>query len=40
MIVRRWQAYTGKAAVLSATGQTFEEVTEREAPRLDATLRA
>jgi hypothetical protein len=35
--VRRWQAYTGKAAVLSTTGQTFEEVTERDAPRLAAT---
>ena len=27
--VRRWQQYTGRAAVLEATGQTFEEV-ERE----------
>jgi 16S rRNA G966 N2-methylase RsmD len=26
--VRRWQAYTGKAAVLSTTGQSFEEITE------------
>ncbi len=34
--VRRWQAYSGKAAVLSATGQTFEEVAEREAPPLPA----
>ncbi|MEO8724361.1 MAG: site-specific DNA-methyltransferase, partial [Sphingobium sp.] len=25
-IVRRWQAYTGKQAVLSATGQNFEDV--------------
>lgn len=24
--VRRWQAYTGKAAILAATGQSFEEV--------------
>lgn len=29
VIVRRWQAFTGKAAVLEATGQTFDEV-ERE----------
>jgi DNA modification methylase len=35
--VRRWQAYSGKSAVLSATGQTFEEVTERDAPPLAAT---
>jgi DNA modification methylase len=34
--VRRWQAYTGKAAVLSATGQAFEEVVERDAPPLPA----
>ena len=26
--VRRWQNYTGKAAVLAATGATFEEITE------------
>lgn len=25
-IVRRWQAYTGKQAVLAATGQTFEDI--------------
>ena len=24
--VRRWQRYTGKTAVLDATGQTFEDV--------------
>ena len=35
-LVRRWQAYTGKAAVLSATGQTFEEAAERDAPPLPA----
>jgi hypothetical protein len=34
--VRRWQAYTGKAAVLSATGHTFEETAERDAPPLPA----
>ena len=26
--VRRWQDYTGKAAVLAATGNTFEEIAE------------
>ena len=25
-IVRRWQAYTGKHAVLAATGQRFEDI--------------
>jgi len=25
---RRWQDYTGKAAVLAATGSTFEEISE------------
>jgi hypothetical protein len=35
--VRRWQAYTGKAAVRSTTGQTFEEVAECDAPPLPAT---
>ena len=29
--VRRWQAYTGKSAVLAATGQTFEDVEEQHA---------
>jgi DNA modification methylase len=29
--VRRWQAYTGKSAVLSATGETFELVEEQRA---------
>jgi DNA modification methylase len=27
--IKRWQAYTGKAAVLAATGQTYEEVEEK-----------
>ena len=27
--VRRWEIFTGKAAVLAATGETFEEVAER-----------
>ena len=26
--VKRWQDYTGKSAVLAATGQTFEEAGE------------
>jgi acyl-homoserine lactone acylase PvdQ len=26
--VRRWENYTGKAAVLDPTGRTFEEITE------------
>jgi DNA modification methylase len=30
--VKRWQAYTGKAAVLAATGEPFEEVEERRLP--------
>jgi DNA modification methylase len=30
--VKRWQDYTGKSAVLSATGQSFEEVTEQAFP--------
>jgi DNA modification methylase len=29
--VRRWQTYTGKQAILAATGQTFEEVEEQRA---------
>jgi DNA modification methylase len=27
--IRRWETFTGKAAVLAATGETFEEVAER-----------
>jgi DNA modification methylase len=27
--IRRWQLYTGKSAVLAATGETFELVEER-----------
>jgi DNA modification methylase len=27
--IRRWEAFTGKSAVLSVTGETFEEVAER-----------
>jgi DNA modification methylase len=29
--VRRWQAYTGKSAVLAATGETFEVIEEQRA---------
>ena len=29
--IRRWQAYTGKAARFSATGQSFEEIEEQRA---------
>ena len=36
--VRRWQIYTGKTAVLEATGQIFEQVEEaRSATALQAT---
>jgi DNA modification methylase len=31
--VRRWQAFTGKSAVLEATGETFEVVEEQRAAR-------
>jgi DNA modification methylase len=30
--VRRWQAFTGRDAVLEATGQTFEEVEKERTP--------
>lgn len=34
--IRRWEAFTGKAAVLAATGETFEEVAERrQAERIE-----
>jgi len=29
--VRRWQTYTGKAAVLAASGETFETIEEQRA---------
>ena len=33
VIIKRWQDYTGKAATLEATGETFEDVSHgREAP--------
>ncbi len=30
--VTRWQVYTGKAAVLASTGETFEDVAEARLP--------
>ena len=35
--VRRWQKYTGKAATLAATGQTFEDVEEVRIPNTSPT---
>jgi DNA modification methylase len=29
--VRRWQTYTGKAAILAASGETFETIEEQRA---------
>jgi hypothetical protein len=29
VIVQRWQSYTGRPALLAATGATFEELTEQ-----------
>jgi len=34
--VRRWQDYTGKAAVLAATGNTFEEIAEERSAHTDS----
>ena len=34
--VRRWQAYTGKSAVLAGSGATFETIEEQRAARPDA----
>ena len=34
--VRRWQDYTGKAAVLAATGNTFEEIAEERSGDTDS----
>ena len=36
--LKRWQAYTGKAAVLAATGKTFEDVAEERNAGLAASL--
>jgi DNA modification methylase len=32
VIVRRWQAFTGKAAVLESTGQTYDELKAERIP--------
>jgi hypothetical protein len=37
--LRRWQTYTGKSAVLVATGQTFEEVQEQRCRALPIRVR-
>jgi hypothetical protein len=31
--VRRWQSYTGKTAVLAASGETFETIEEQRAAK-------
>ena len=36
--VRRWEVYTGKAAVLAPTGRTFEEITEERSSHSAATF--
>jgi DNA modification methylase len=36
--VRRWEAYTGKAAILAATGSTFEEIAEERTGHSAAAL--
>ena len=33
VIVQRWQSYTGRPALLAATGATFEELTEQRKPK-------
>jgi DNA modification methylase len=38
--VRRWESYTGKAAVLDPTGRTFEEITEERTNNSAAGLAA
>jgi DNA modification methylase len=38
--VRRWENYTGKAAVLAATGSTFEEITEERSSNSAAAFAA
>jgi DNA modification methylase len=39
VIVRRWQAYTGKQAKLAATGQSFEQVEEQRRAANDDAVR-
>ena len=34
--VRRWQTYSGKAAALAASGETFETIEERRAVKPEA----
>ena len=36
--VRRWERYTGKAAVLDGTGQTFEDVEAERAAANDSAV--
>jgi DNA modification methylase len=36
--LKRWQAYTGKTAVLAATGKTFEDIVEERTPGLATPL--
>jgi DNA modification methylase len=31
--VRRWQTYTGKAAILAGSGETFETIEEQRAAK-------
>ena len=35
VIVQRWQAYTGKAALLEATSASFEDVAQQRRGRVD-----
>jgi DNA modification methylase len=34
LAIRRWQSFTGRDAILSATGQTFSELSERFGSRV------
>ena len=34
--VRRWQAYTGKRAILESCGETFETIEEQRATKPDS----
>jgi hypothetical protein len=36
--VRRWERYTGKTAVLEATGQTFEDIEAARAAANDSAV--
>lgn len=35
VIVKRWQAFTGKAATLESDGRTFDEVAAAAAPQME-----